>query len=79
MVRISPPGLPVGRGPPLAVWAPRIRVCGDAHKKIRGKTVKGIAILGIRNFLTEWCGSEAACEAASNGSEAASRADGTTL
>ena len=41
-----------GRGPPLAVWAPRTRVCGDAHKKIRGKTVKGKSIFGIRNFPT---------------------------
>ena len=65
VVRISPAGLPVGRGRPLAAWAPRTRVRADAHKKIRGKMVKGIAIFGIRNFPTEWCGSEAARRAAS--------------
>ena len=27
-------------------------MCGDAHKKFRGKTVKGKAIFGIRNFRT---------------------------
>ena len=64
VVRISPAGLPVRRGPPLAVWAPRTRVCGDAHKKLRGKTVKGKSIFGIRNFPTEWCVSGAARRAA---------------
>ena len=57
------PGAPARS--PLAVWAPRTRVCGDAHKKIRGKTVRGKAIFGIRNFPSESCGSEAARRAAS--------------
>ena len=45
VVRISRPGIPGGPGRPLAVRAPRVCVGAAAHRKIRGKTPKGRAIV----------------------------------
>ena len=36
VVRISPSGLPVGRGRPLAAWVPQKSTSDDAHKKKSG-------------------------------------------
>ena len=67
-------GRSVGRGRPLAARAPPVCVCGDAHVFPRFFRAYRKAIFGMRNFLSEWRGSDAASLTAPNGREAAKAA-----